>query len=210
MSDKLNVGDVGNKDLNLEKFLVVSEGRKSLVRDILFGNKENPNKSVSVTTPEEPKIRFKTRYNGYIDTDMVPLLPIISREYDNSHTKFCNLLYEYKHTKNTTKRKKIFKRLYRIILKYPHIIESRILWYPSTTNPSDFDGDVLPVDGLKNNFISNKIMSIKTFKILVKHMSSNTRILVGKKIVGRYGNKSVDMKRELNKIYGGGAFNEQK
>lgn len=210
MSDKLNVGDVGSKDLNLEKFLVVSEGRKSLVRDILFGNKENPNKSVSVIAPEEPKIRFKTRYDGYIDTDMVPLPMVISRGYDNAHTKFCNLLYEYKHTKNTTRRKKIFKKLYRIILKHPCIIESNILWDFAVPYPSDFDGDVLPIDGLKNNFISNKIMSIKTFKILVKHMSSNTRILVGKKIVGRYGNKSVDMKRELNKIYGGGAFNEQK
>lgn len=209
MSDKLNVGDVASKDLKLEKFLVVSEGRKSTARSILFGNDHVLNKPVTIEAPEEPKIRFKTRYDGYIDTDILPL-PIISRSYDNNYTKFCNLLFEYKHTKNTTRRKKIFKRLYRIILEYPRILESYILWYPSTLNSSDFDGDILPIEGLKTNFISNKIMSIRTFKILVKHMSSNTKITVGKKIVGRYGNKSVDIKQELNKIYGRGAFNEQK
>ena len=209
MSDKLNVGDVASKDLKLEKFLVVSEGRKSTARSILFGNDHVLNKPVTIEAPEEPKIRFKTRYDGYIDTDILPL-PIISRSYDNSHTKFCNLLYEYKHTRNTTRRKKIFKRLYRIILKYPRILESNIIWDFAVPYPSDFDGDVLQIVELKNNFISNKIMSIRTFKILVKHMSSNTKITVGKKIVGRYGNKSVDIKQGLNKIYGRGAFNEQK
>lgn len=208
MSDKLNVGDVASKELEIEKFLVVS-GRKSTARSILFGNDYVLNKPVTIEVPEEPKIRFKTRYDGYIDTDILPL-PIISRSYDNNHTKFCNLLFEYKHTKNTTQRKKIFKRLYRIILKYPRIIESNIIWNFAVPYPSDFDGDVLPIAELKNNFISNKIMSIKTFKILVKHMSDNTKITVGKKIVGRYGNKSVDIKQGLNKIYGRGAFNEQK
>ena len=209
MSDKLNVGDVASKDLKLEKFLVVSEGRKSTARSILFGNDHVLNKPVTIEAPEEPKIRFKTRYDGFIDTDILPL-PIISRSYDNGHTKFCNLLFEYKHIKNTTRRKKIFKRLYRIILEYPRILESNIIWDFAVPYPSDFDGDVLPIAELKNNFISNKIMSIKTFKILVKHMSGNTKITVGKKIVGRYGNKSVDIKQGLNKIYGRGAFNEQK
>ena len=103
MSDKLNVEDVVSMDLNIEKFLVVSEGRKSTARSILFGNDHVLNKPVTIEAPEEPKIRFKTRYDGYIDTDILPL-PIISRSYDNNHTKFCNLLFEYKHTKNTTRR----------------------------------------------------------------------------------------------------------
>lgn len=186
-------------DLKLKKFITESKDL-SINSDILIKDKVINLNAAEKIKEENLKLKYLENQIKRDPKYEKRYMKFWATESElNISFKFQNLVADYRISKSTKSRIKIFNKMYRIIKNNPYILVDNCNVLFSSIDSNDYYSNINKaksiLDLIFDNLEDKKIeyISKSDFKLLLSLMNG-VPVYKGGKIIGRYGNKNISSK----------------